>query len=176
MRARFRSLHLRLPGSWLECRTRVGGSIPLVRPRKELLQIRRPQCCRKRTATRSTWPAASGPNWTLAVQHYLAKELVRQSVLGIRSIEKWASRFQEAGSQISCDTPGRRGCCRYSLAIGFDEVRNVAVVYGGAHMRAVIAELTRRRDYIAGDTQWLTVFWRGGAPASLLPLPRLGIG
>lgn len=44
------------------------------------------------------------------------------------------------------------------LAAPIDEVRNVAVVYGGAHMRAVISELTRRRDYIAGDTQWLTVF------------------
>jgi hypothetical protein len=38
------------------------------------------------------------------------------------------------------------------------EIGSVAIVFGGAHMRAVIAELTRRRDYIAGDTRWLTVF------------------
>lgn len=44
------------------------------------------------------------------------------------------------------------------LAAPTEQIRNVAVVYGGAHMRAVISELTRRRDYIAGDTQWLTVF------------------
>jgi hypothetical protein len=45
-----------------------------------------------------------------------------------------------------------------ALSAPLDQVRSVAVVYGGAHMRAVIAELTRRRDYIAGDTRWLTVF------------------
>lgn len=45
-----------------------------------------------------------------------------------------------------------------ALLAPIDEVRNVAVVYGAAHMRAVIGELTRRRDYIAGDTEWLTVF------------------
>lgn len=44
------------------------------------------------------------------------------------------------------------------LAAPIEETRNVAVVYGGAHMRAVISELTRRREYVAGDTQWLTVF------------------
>jgi hypothetical protein len=44
------------------------------------------------------------------------------------------------------------------LEAPIDQVRKVAIVYGGEHMRAVIAELTRRREFIAGETRWMNVF------------------
>jgi hypothetical protein len=47
---------------------------------------------------------------------------------------------------------------RLSEVLDTPDIGRVAVVFGGAHMRAVIAELTRRRDYIAGETRWMTVF------------------
>jgi hypothetical protein len=36
--------------------------------------------------------------------------------------------------------------------------RDVAIVYGAAHMRAVLRELTQRRKYYVARGDWLTVF------------------
>ena len=36
--------------------------------------------------------------------------------------------------------------------------RAIAVVYGAAHMRAVVEELMTKRDFVIVDGQWRTVF------------------
>jgi hypothetical protein len=38
------------------------------------------------------------------------------------------------------------------------DVRSIAIIYGARHMRAVLRELTCRREYIASDTRWMEVF------------------